>query len=387
MPSIRESFQRGQLRSKQWKRQFDETQILLRAFEDSFITISPNYFYFEDNGNTDNLFAKLGSIDEEGPSLVLIKGPQRSGKSTFAQQFTLEYSNSLYKAFDNHAGFREWWDETDFSQKKFFFLDNIYPIWDQLSSESYKDLVERSTKDRIIVVILLDSVEYHWIRLRSELKIFDQKPFEIPFKRASPSEIANIITKRAEAAGKVDYFNPEVLNAISIFSFGLPGLALWYTRNLISFQESQGEGKEITLSTAYRIAEYLGFTPALKIVEHNNLLQNEQVFNRGFWPILPSLKKAPQGEDSSLVQSLGNIKTVSKPQNPILEEMIMLTQENGTIKRSELQERTGVKESSLTYQCQNLVKEKIISYSKEGREVFYQLRSPVKEALELTFFG
>ena len=86
---------------------------------------------------------------------------------------------------------------------------------------------------------------------------------------------------------------------------------------------------------------------------------------------------------SPLIEDLENTKKSGKSSKNILGEIIILAQNNGEIKRSELQERTGIKESSLTYQCQKLVKDKIVSYSRDGREVYYQLQSPVKEALEL----
>ena len=232
---------------------------------------------------------------------------------------------------------------------------------------------------------ILNTIEYQQLRFShktSRIKVFDTEPFEFSFKRPSFLEIEYIIKKRAETLGKPNLFSSKVLKTIGDYSLGLPGLALWIVRELIATIESQEEWQKITPALVHRIAQYLGFGPALKIVydhDRDSLHQDEQVIKNRVWPILQ--------DNSNLIRSFNQLKGATQSRKPLLEEMVLLAHQDSDIKRSELQERTGIKESSLTYQCQNLVKEKIVSYSKQGREVSYQLRSPVKEALELTLFS
>ncbi|UCG02182.1 MAG: hypothetical protein JSW11_21645 [Candidatus Heimdallarchaeota archaeon] len=329
------------------------------------------------------------SSKDELYSQLIIIGPQRSGKSTSVQQIANELNRNLgedytqYRAYDSH--FWSWWEEADFNPTQLFFFDNIYPIWSHLTQQSLKNLTDRSRHERILVVTILNSIEHYWLRFShktSRIKVFDTEPFEYHYKRPSPPEIENIIKKRAECLGKPSLFSPVVVNAIQKRSLGLPGLALWLTRNVILDLENQEKG-EITPGSIHKTAQYLGFDPALKIIyEHD--LQSSQSNDDKIWP---ELQKDNNIDSSPLIQSLTQLKSITTSWKPLLEEMLLLALQNNKIKRSDLQERTGIKESSLTYQCQSLIKEKIINYSKKGREVFYQLRTPVKEALELTLFA
>ncbi|MFW9905132.1 MAG: winged helix-turn-helix domain-containing protein [Candidatus Thorarchaeota archaeon] len=329
------------------------------------------------------------SSRDEPCVLVTVIGPYRSGKSTSVQQITNELNQNLgkdyaqYKAYDSH--FWSWWEEAKFTSSQLIFFDDIYPIWNHLTQESLEDLTSRSSHERILIVTILNSVEHHWLRFSQKtprIKIFDKEPFEFHFKRPSPLEIKKIIKKRAECLGKPTLFSPQVLDAIQKRSLGLPGLALWLIRNSILDLENQ-EKVELTPSLIHKTSQYLGFTPALKIIYEHDLKSSQQDDEK----IWPELHKGNNIDSSPLIQSLTQLKGVTTSWKPLLEEMLLLAQQNNEIKRSELQERTGIKESSLTYQCQNLVKEKIITYSKKGREVFYQLQTPVKEALELTLFA
>lgn len=329
------------------------------------------------------------SSQDELCSQVTVIGPYRCGKSTSVQQITNELNKNLgkdyaqYRAYDSH--FWSWWEETEFTSSQIFFFDDIYPIWSHLTQQSLEDLTNRSSHERVLIVTILNSIERHWLRFSqntSRIKIFDIDPYEFHFKRPSTLEIKKIIRKRAEYLGKPNLLSPQVLDAIQKRSLGLPGLALWLTRNTILDLENQ-EKVELTPSLVHKTAEYLGFNPALKIIyEHD--FESSQQDDEKIWP---ELHKSNNLDSSPLIQSLDQLKSISNSWKPLLEEMLLLAQQNDGIKRSELQERTGIKESSLTYQCQNLVKEKIITYSKKGREVFYQLRTPVKEALELILFA
>ncbi len=333
---------------------------------------------------------KASSAEEkEICSQVTIIGPQRSGKSTAVQQIANVLNRhrgkdySQYKAYDSN--FWSWWEEAEFKSTKIFFFDNVYPIWSNLTRQSYEDLINRSSFDRILVVTILNTIEYQQLRFshrNSRITVFEAVPFEFPFKRPTFLEIENIIKQRAETLGKPNLFPSDVLKAIGDHSLGLPGLALWIVREVIAQLESQEKWQKITPALVHSIAQYLGFGPALKIVyEHDrtSLHQNEQEIRNRVWPILQ--------ENSHLIQSFNQLKGATQSRKPLLEEMLLLAHQNNDIRRSELQERTGIKESSLTYQCQNLVKERIVTYAKQGREVNYQLGSPVKEALELTLFA
>lgn len=341
---------------------------------------------------------KVSSSEKEIYPQVTIIGPHRSGKSTSVQQIVNALNQhrgkdyAQFKAYDSN--FWSWWEEAEFNSTKIFFFDNIYPIWSHLTHQSYDDLCNRSSHDRILVVTILNSIERHWLRLShktSRIEIFDQEPFEFQFKRPSIHEIESIIKTRAESLGKPSLFPSEVLKAIGVLSLGLPGLALWFVRHLISHIENQEKWHDITPALLHKIVQYLDFIPALKIVLEHDRQSSHQIEDESgniVWePILQLSQENNGGNSSPLVQSLSQIKGITKSWKPLLEEMLLLSQQNNTIKRSELQEQTGIKESSLTYQCQNLVKERIINYSKRGREVFYQLKTPVKEALELTLFA
>lgn len=343
------------------------------------------------------LSERLGQISssEEICPQVLVIGPQRSGKSTAVRQIANELNQHRGKDYAQYIAydslFWSWWEEADFKSTRFFFFDNTYPIWSHLTRQSYEDLLNRTSHDRILVVTVLNSIERQWLQLSqktSRIRIFDTEPFEFRFKRPSPLEIQNIIKNRTESLGKPNLFPVEVLKAIGELSLGLPGLALWLVRNILSDLEIQENHKKITPVLVHKTAQLLGFGPALKIILEHDLhsVHQEESGNR-VWPVLQLLQERSNQDLSPLTQSLNQLKGITKSWKSLLEEMILLTQQNDTIKRSELQERTGIKESSLTYQCQNLIREKIITYSKSGREVFYQVRTPVKEALELALFS
>ncbi|MFX1516339.1 MAG: winged helix-turn-helix domain-containing protein [Promethearchaeota archaeon] len=389
LPSIYDAFKEGKSRAADWRQLFEETRSLADAFKADFILKAPDSFVLTNEVNL--LSQVLGQIlnsKNEGSLIVTIIGPQRSGKSVSVQQITNELNHNLgkdyaqYRAYDPH--FWDWWEEADFNSTQLFFFDNIYPIWSHLTQHSLKDLTNRSNHERILVVTILNSIEHHWLRFShktSRIKIFDTEPFEFHFKRPSPIEIENIIKRRAEILGKPNLFSQEVLDAIQKRSFGLPGLALWLVRNAILDYENQ-EKNEISPLLIHKTAQYLGFDPALRIIYEHDLQSSQQNEDK----IWPELQKE-NSDSSPLIHSLTQSRSITKSWRPLLEEMLLLTQKNDEVKRSELQERTGIKESSLTYQCQNLVKERIIVYTKKGREVFYQLRTPIKEALELTLFG
>jgi DNA-binding MarR family transcriptional regulator len=390
-----DSFQKGKEQAQQWKQQFDQTQTILHIFEDDFTELNPEVYI--NTGEIQRLSVLLGQIINASPSQdeilsISMIGPSRSGKSSAARFISQELNNQLGENYSQYVeyttNFWDWWEKTDFRNTQIVFLDGIFPIWNNLTYSSYEDLIKRSNYEKILIITILSTIEYHWLKKKLNAlkpKIFESIPYEFYFKRPSTSEIKQIIQQRVEILGLASLFPKKILDSIGILSLGLPGLALWITRHLPFPDQSKDSPNELTLDDLSSTLARLNFEPGLRIVIENNMrITQEQKTsgNKGIWPIIDPLTSI----SSSLGQSLKQSKKLTNSRLPLLEEMLLMDQIQGTIKRSELQERTGIKDSSLTYQCQNLVKENLISYLKDGREVYYQLTSPIKEALEFLFF-
>ena len=396
MRSVFDSFQKGKEQAPQWKQQYDESQTITKAFEDDFVQLNPKAYIRTDE--MDRLGILLGQIintpySTTGVHSITLVGPSRSGKTSAAKITTADLNEQLeenyaqYVQYDEH--FWDWWDKTDFHPTQIIFLDGILPVWDDLDNrDSYEYLVNKSKYDKVLVITILSTIEYQWLRERKKLlkpTLFDQVPFEFKFRRPQRSEIEEIITQRFELLGNISTLSDNVPSSISILSLGLPGLALWITRHLPLSNQNKNPNNRINIDDLNNTIIKLNFEPALKIAIENNMkiTQEEKTSSyKEIWPIVEPLSSI----SSSLGQSLKQFKKITSSRLPILKEMLIMDKLHGEIKRSDLQERTGIKESSLTYQCQNLVKENFVSYLKDGREVLYQLTSPIKEALELLFF-
>ncbi len=388
-------FLEGKKHSRHWREQLNFSQMLNRIFQDDFLESFPQCYV--NTTEIQRLSHLLGQMVNATPlpneilSLTLL-GPQRIGKSSAARFISHEINTiissnySRYVKYDQH--FWEWWEETDFSQTQIFFLDEIFPIWDDLSFDSFQDLLRRSKYDKIVVVTLLNTIEDHWLRRSSkseELVLFGHKPLFFHFKRPNQSEIQQILEKRMVIIESSRFLSQNVLRYASILSFGLPGLALWLMRKLPLRIIERNQIQRISLEEFQEVVSRLNFEKAIKLILDNNsriIQEDKDESSREYWPILNPLKEL----SPSFVRSLSRIKKDLVPKKGILEEMILLDYLEGSIQRSELQERSGIKDSSLTYQCQILLKSGIISYFKEGREVYYRLSSPVKEVLELLYF-
>lgn len=402
MPSLYDSFLKGIAKSKEWQQHFTESQTSSKVFDDNFLVSEPEVFV--PTKESHKLIEQIGK--RAGASLVAVIGPKRCGKSTAIQQAVKIINDNgekqldedkrfkaLYKSYDDNIA--RWWEETDFSSTQFFFFDHIYPSWNNFTEQSFQDLLERSKQKKILIIVILDSIEHSWLESRFKpepITIFGQKleKKEIIFNHPSSIEVERIIKRRAEFIGRPFVFPREVLSTIGILSLGLPGLALWITRHLFSRLDDQDDKYVLSTSDVHKTAEYLGFIPALRLIMEHNLQNTKQPDLKNespIWPVLDPLKEAINEGSSTLLQYLTKVKGNTKSWKPILKEMLLLDHKTGDIKRSDLQERTGIKESSLTYQCQNLIRDRIINYYKTGREVYYELRSPVKEALELSHFG
>ncbi len=389
-------FLEGKKHSRHWREQLNFSQMLKKLFQDDFTDSFPQCYV--NTNEIQRLSRLLGQMVEDDPqpneilSLTLL-GPQRIGKSSAACFISQEINTimgphySRYVKYDQN--FWEWWEETDLSQTQIFFFDDIFPIWDDLSFSSFKDLLHRSKYDKIVVVTLLNSIEDHWLRRKSkseELVLFGHTPLFFHFKRPEQSEIKEILEKRIGTLESSLFLPQNVLQYASVLSFGLPGLALWLMRKLPLKVIERNQVQRFSLEEFQEIVSRLNFEKAIKLILDNNsrILQEDiEETGREYWPISTPLKEI----SPSFLRSLSRIKKQLIPKKGILEEMILLDYLEGSIQRSELQDRSGIKDSSLTYQCQSLLKSGIISYFKEGREVFYRLSSPVKEVLELLFFN
>jgi len=403
LPSIFDSFQKGKTQADDWGSKFEDIRSISNAFKQFFVEKSPDSFVTtKEVHRLSQLIGQMSNSELKSSFLphIAVSGPQSVGKSVSARQIVRELNKSFgtdyarYYTY-NTKYFLDWWEETDFGPTQIVFLDDIYPAWGNLTPESFQQFRERSNYDKIVIISITSRFERQLMkksRDSSKLEYFDQSPFEFSFKCPSLNEIRNIIKRRTEVLGKPDYFSQDVLNEISIFSLGLPGFALWIARQTISNLETQESGSVISTESVHKTAEYLGFIPALRLLMKFSLRKTQQpdlVNEYLVSPVLSPLKEAINEGSSTLTQYFTNIKDNTKSWEPILKELLLLKHDSktGNIKRSDLQERTGIKESSLTYQCQNLIKENIITYNKDGREVFYKLLSPMKEALELAFFG
>ncbi|PWI48232.1 hypothetical protein CEE45_07950 [Candidatus Heimdallarchaeota archaeon B3_Heim] len=395
MDSPGKLFLEGKKHSRHWREQLNFSQMLNNVFQDDFPISFPQCYI--NTSEIQRLSHLLGQMVNATPlpneilSLTLL-GPRRIGKSSAARFISQEINSivgpnySCYVQYDHK--FWEWWEETDFSSTQIFFLDDIFPIWDDLSFTSFQDLLRRSSHDKIVIVTLLNSIEDHWLRRRSkseELVLFDHKPLFFHYKKPSHTEIVQILKERMDFLESTQFLPMNILRYAGILSLGLPGLALWIIRNIPLKVIDRNKVQKITLDDFQSVVSRLSFEKALRLIIDNNarIVQEEKDESGGeFWPIIDPLKAI----SPSFTRSLTRIKKNALPKKEILEEMIFLDYFEGSIQRSELQERSGIKDSSLTYQCQTLLKAGIISYFKEGREVYYRLSSPMKETLELLFF-
>ena len=394
MRSVFDSFQEGKKQASQWKEQLEESQELFNIFTDDYIAKNPSTCVnTEEIHRITHLLGQIVNTPVSSSNIrsMSIIGPNRIGKSSAAQIISNELTKKLgsnYAQYRNYDGyFWDWWEEADLNDTQILFLDNVFPVWNDLTSSSFRDLLKRTKYEKMVVALILDSSEHLWLRLKFKKSvpgIFGQKPFEIRFRRGRASEIEQILRKRVESTGKLNLLSNDLLKAISILSLGLPGLALWICRRIPFDRLNKETESDFSIKELYHFLHNLNFEPAIKIVIQNNfqISQELNAINKNeMWPLIEPLSAI----SSDIGQSLKQIKKLASTRLSILEEILILNNIFGTIKRSDLHERTGIKDSSLTYQCQQLVKENIISYFKEGREVYYQLNSPMKEALELLF--
>ncbi|MFW9854600.1 MAG: hypothetical protein ACFFFG_06050 [Candidatus Thorarchaeota archaeon] len=377
LPSFIDSFKQAKDQAKKRKAQYENSQLLLEAFSDEFELTRQKPNLTVDTEQISVLANKIAWIDEIKKDVVVIHGPRRSGKSTAAliavNQLQAEYGPKYaqYRLYDPE--FWAWWEDVDLSNTKFLVLDSVFPIWRDLKQESLENLQYRAKKHKLVVLVIISTLEYYWLRQGApdtNLMVFD-KPGEFhPFGISKTREIVEIIQSRIRWSQQPSPFSPEAIQAIATLSFGLPGLAIWLVRNILNGIPSLGVGIEVPrleLPDLEHWISQLRYIPALKLLARFSRF--EEFVNA-----------------EGIVNLLGTpMRPFSESQTTILDEMLLLNHETGIIQRSELQARTGIKESSLTYSCQGLVQEKLVKYMKIGREVNYQLNSPVKEALELIF--
>jgi hypothetical protein len=383
-----EEFLERAKKAPQFKEQDEQSKLIKNAFEDDFVLTNPNAYIKTTSIAT--LFDELADRSELGKAIVL-KGPHRSGKTSAARYLTKGFNEAggedLAQFIQHDQNFWDWWELADFRNTRFLFLDGIFPIWNDLTKSSFEDLNTRSKFDKMMIITIVDSLEYVWLRKQMNTVspiIFGHEPSIIEFPRPSKSEIVQILKQRYRAIGKPNPFSNDLLEHLGTYSLRLPGLALWITRHLLRSVQDGTKKSELTVKDLEKVDGILNLSPSLHIAKEKDdqITQGGEQLNKSELLNIASLST----DSSYFGQKIKTFKKITKSRLHILKEMLVLDHIHGTIKRSDLQERTGVIDSSLTYQCQNLIKENLLTYMKDGREVFYQLRTPTKEALELLFF-
>ncbi|NHJ00819.1 MAG: transcriptional regulator [Candidatus Heimdallarchaeota archaeon] len=360
-----------------------ENAIFLESFTDQFAQKNPNAVV---STKTIENLAKLirdllygFNINPHNIHQLIVIGPDRVGKSTALDSIAKSYNHikgpNYMQVFHGESTFWDDLEKRNFEDTRIFAFDGAIPkikLSENLSIEDY--LLKESNKDSILLISAVNSQDYKLIR--SKHSLLDRIPCEsFFFNPCSISEITEIINTRLKIIGRPHPFRTEVIETLGVLSFGLPGLALWFVREVIELYQHIWPQIFTDPYQIYKIASFFDFGPVIKLLNEVDR----------FRPIIQELTSSPHA--SSLLENLNFRHKLNKSWKPVLEEMLVLNSQEGIIKRSDLQERTGIKDSSLTYQCQRLVQEKIVKYEKEGREVNYQIKTPVREALELSFYA
>jgi hypothetical protein len=383
-----EEFLERAKKAPQFKKQYEKSNLIKNAFDDDFVLSSPEAYV--KTTSISSLFNELADRLGLGKSIIM-KGPHRSGKTSAARFLTIGFNedggDNLAQYIHYDQNFWDWWESADLRNTQFLFLDGIFPIWNDLTKSSFDDLNSRSKFDEMMIIAIVDSIEYRWLSKKMNTVspvIFGHEPSIIEFPRPSKPEIVKILKQRYIAIGEPNPFSNDLLENLGTYSFRLPGLALWITRHLLRSTQDVKQKTELTVKDLEKIDSIINLSPSLHIAkEKDDQITQERDQSGSSEPLDIAYLST---ESPYFEQKIKQYKKITKSRLHILEEMLLLNHIHGTVKRTDLQERTGVIDSSLTYQCQNLIKEKLITYMKDGREVFYQLPTPTKEALELLFF-
>lgn len=407
-------------------------EALSKTFMDEYSFEVPETFveskaYKQFMGNVNWLLEKNKS------KVVFLVGPSSSGTSAAMRRLNHSFKaaevNSV-KYFDyNHSSattknpspiddFDNWWSNTDFSDTEIILLDNL-PVgifnWFENFSEPLDDLTSRSN-DEVLLIISMNKIMLTYLREKSfdyEPTVFGEVPSVIQFPRADPHEIKELVMKRINSSfeNSKKPFSNEIIEIISNLSLGLPGLALWFCRSALQFQNRWNKSDQF-----FHFLEHIGLFPTLKLVRTISS-DGSSIFGADSWPYINDLRKmkftsikSSDNENARtsfllsqyLSYNKGLIKDFNRPYASIriqlLRKLALTSVESNPVSRSSLKplfisekddnplEVERVQESKLTYHTQKLVDEKTLKLWKSGKETLYSLRRPMKEAIELSLF-
>ena len=383
---LHEIYQQGK-KDHPSRTQFDETTIWSRVFDDQYLHEEPNVFvetsaYKQLLGQLSGLISRIQTYSHNIHHLVVV-GPDQVGKSSAIQDIA-DYINHVE---ENSPTFMQVLRKS--KQEVDSQVTDIYSLVHSLNFEETRilalddfelkpntvnwigDYVQSQSKfEKVLIISTLNLRQYLYLHGKMNSATLVER---FDFLPCSIDEVIEIINKRLENIGYANFIPENVLTTLGALSFGLPGLALWLIQNVIN--QSQDPVIFSDNSRIHKIATFLDYSPALRVLHE---------INRYRFYIHELTTNSPQ--DSPLVQGLSSQYKINKSWNELIKTI--LESPDSTVQRSELQERDGIaKDSSLTYQCQRLVQEKIVKYEKNGRNVNYSIITPVKEALELSLYN
>ncbi len=383
---LHEIYQQGK-KDHPSRAQFDETTIWSKVFDNQYLHDEPNVFietsaYKQLLGQLSGLISRIQTYSHDIHHLVVV-GPDHVGKSSALQDIA-DYINQVEENSPTFMQFLRKTRKEDDSD-----VADIYSLVHSLNFEKtcilalddfelkqntvnwIGDYVHSQSKfDKVLIISTLN--------LRQYLNLYGKKN-SVPlverfdFLPCSINEVVEIINNRLENIGYSNFIPRDVLTTLGALSFGLPGLALWFIQSVI--HQSQDPAVFTDNARIHKIASFLDYSPALRVLSEIN---RYRLYIHELTTISP--------QESPLVQAISSQYKINKSWNELIKTI--LESPDSTVQRSELQERDGIaKDSSLTYQCQRLVQDKIVKYEKNGRNVNYSIITPVKEALELTLYN
>lgn len=260
---------------------------------------------------------------------------------------------------DFKNGFDQWLVDTDFSKTSALIIDHADMVLERLDVYCREIRAEVGEKPFCIVCVLSPLVYDLMLQDIPEIKdeFFADVLWIRPMKK---EEIIPLLKTRMDSVrmenftkeskdAEITPFTEESLNLIAEHSFGLPGLALYIARECM--RQAHDFGKDIIDKDIVDFsARALGFDVARQIVE-------------------------------------GKLK-FSKTKREILESVVIrgrfATIQKG-VTGQELLQKLEVAPSTLSYHFQDMSSKGVLVGARIGLNVFYRVKRPVKDALEIIF--